>query len=701
MKYKKRLSAKKKQRNKLRKSGKYVSSMITQSGGTAGVAFLVGINITSEERSKITCMAIHPVHPLLAVCYNDGRNTLYRIIDSRPNPKIRSYYDPARLSPIHLNGGSMVTCFTFHPTLPLVVGINDEIGNITVWNIQELVDHIDEVPLNVKERRRELQAMLESSDATEIEKLKEELDHLEDPALNLFATTTITGQHFLSCVTFHPTMPFIVVGCTDFKSNPNLSVIKIFHIDDANITEVNKDDSIIIPIDEDPIKSIAFSNDGVFLAATFGKKVRVWIFSPTEKMEEIGNIDTKIVIKSLVFSPREPILVIGGERVIYVVGVEKGGLTVLSKHVTDFPITTLALHPTLPLLACGLVTLEIKYYVIHDDTLSELNMFKFKKDIHFDRLAFNKQFLVTCDDKILHTYTIDDVLHAGSFVLKSFKDKYTTANLSLARKDVPRDVRDLILNKTSYSNPMKSIEPYKEIVGEKTFLDFIQALSANNPPWSLELIQQFIDLLKIAPNLPPILVPFEEIVTNYVVFNADYVQTCNEIVERFITENNVDPESKIGKKIKDFFSNMVRISVTYIQDIMRRAIHMHPNYLKEMRTRNQTKLKQLFPFLQQLFILNQSAQNHRFIIDINLKEWLEYAKAERDFTIDKLEWKDPERYNRYRDSEWWNEELKELALKRDEARRRRRRESQSQGGGTRRKMRSRTYKKYSYKSYKK
>ena len=284
-------------------------------------------------------------------------------------------------------------------------------------------------------------------------------------------------------------------------------------------------------------------------------------------------------------------------------------------------------------------------------------------------------------------------------MLESFKDKYTTANLSLARKGLPRDVRELILKKTSHANPVKSIEPYKEIVGEKTFLDFIQALqtlSANNPPWSLELIQQFIDLLKIAPNLPPILVPFEEIVTNYVVFNADYVETCNKMVERFITENNVDPESEIGKKIKDFFSNMVRISVTYIQDIMRRARHMHPNYLKEMRIRNQTKLKQLFPFLQQLFILNQSAQNHRFITDINLKEWLEYGKAERDFTIDKLEWKDPEHYNRYRDSEWWNEELKELALKRDEARRRRR-ESQSQGGGTRRKMRSHTYKKYSYK----
>jgi hypothetical protein len=295
---------------------------------------------------------------------------------------------------------------------------------------------------------------------------------------------------------------------------------------------------------------------------------------------------------------------------------------------------------------------------------------------------------------------VSSMITQSGGMLESFKDKYTTANLSLARKGLPRDVRELILKKTSHANPMKSIEPYKEIVGEKTFLDFIQALSAKSPPWLLEVMQQFIDLLKFAPNLPPILVPFEEIVTNYVVFNADYVQTCNEIVERFITENNLDPESELVKKIKDFFSNMVHISITHIQDIMRRARHMHPNYLKEMRTRIQSNVKQLFPFLQQLFILNQSAQNHRFIIDINLKEWLEYAKAERDFTIEGLKWEDSKHYNTYRDIGWWNDELKELALKRDEARRRRRRESQSQGGGTRRKMRSRTYKKYSYKRYK-
>jgi hypothetical protein len=53
--------------------------------------------------------------------------------------------------------------------------------------------------------------------------------------------------------------------------------------------------------------------------------------------------------------------------------------------------------------------------------------------------------------------------------------------------------------------------------------------------------------------------------------------------------------------------------------------------------------------------------------------------------------RDPEHYKRCNDSKW-NEELREFAVKRDEARRRRR-ESQSQGGGARRKIRARTYKK--------
>ena len=88
-----------------------------------------------------------------------------------------------------------------------------------------------------------------------------------------------------------------------------------------------------------------------------------------------------------------------------------------------------------------------------------------------------------------------------------------------------------------------------------------------------------------------------------------------------------------------------------------------------------------------MFILNQTAKNHKgFIKGINLKEWLEYGKAEREFTIAQLKRESPKRYNQY-DSSKWNEKLIELAVERDEARRRsRRRESELQGG-TRRKMR--------------
>ena len=768
MKYKKHLSAKKKQRNKLRKSGKCISSTITQSGGTRNDLLLVGKD--SGKDLKFTCMAIHPVHPLLAICNDSQQNMLYRIVERLPHPDTQGYYNPPYLAPTSRLNGGMVACIAFHPTLPLVAGINNETA-ITVWNIQELVDRIGQVPLNVENTRKQLIEMIKrSKDATKIEEWNKELDNLkeEDPELNSFATTIIPDLK-LSCVAFHPTMPFIVVGCTDYKSNPNLSIIKIFRIDDTatNMTEVTKKSAvasaaglaslmsrssvsdssataaamsaadvtaaqeaalasaaIIIPIDEKDtnmydIESIVFSHDGVFLAATFGEKVRVWIFSPTENIKEIGNIDTKIVIKSLVFSPREPILVIGGGNIIYVVGVEKSGLTDILTHRTNSNIATLAFHPTLPLLACGLVNLEVRYYVIYDDTLSELNRFQFTKGISFNRIAFNKQFLVACGDKRLDAYyTVKDVLDDVSSMLKGYKDMYTTANLSLARKGVPRDVRDEILNKTSYGNPFKSIEPYKEIVGEEKFLDFIEVLS--NDTRMQQLVQQFIDLLKISPNLPPILVPFREIITNYyipppdpdsvVIFDsADYIQTCDQIVQRFITENGLDPESEPVKKIKAIFTNIVRILIDY-HDTIKRTRYISPQRVEELRDHNRTlmrvrwniqtfTLEKLFPFLQQLFTLNQSAQNHLFIKDINLKEWFEYVEAERDFTIKKLKSEDPSKYSlSHLNIVGWNEKLRELALKRANARRR---QIQSQGavaqGGTRRKMRARAYKKYSYK----
>lgn len=261
-----------------------------------------------------------------------------------------------------------------------------------------------------------------------------------------------------------------------------------------------------------------------------------------------------------------------------------------------------------------------------------------------------------------------------------------------------RELRDVILKKAyPHGDAFKSIKPYKEIVGEKTFLDFIELLSDTHTHMKQQLVQEFIDLLKISPNLPPVLVPFREIITNYyipplgdsvVIFDsADYIQTCDDIVQRFITENGLDPESELVKKIKAIFTNIVRILIDYQDTIS---------------VRNDIQafiLEKLFPFLQQLFTLNQSAQNHLFIKDINLNEWFKYAKAERDFTINKLKFEDPSTYSAERDDKKWNKILKELALKRANADARRQTKSQVAvaQGGTRRKMRARTYKKYIYK----
>ena len=137
-------------------------------------------------------------------------------------------------------------------------------------------------------------------------------------------------------------------------------------------------------------------------------------------------------------------------------------------------------------------------------------------------------------------------------------------------------------------------------------------------------MQQFIELLKLTPNLPPILIPFQEIITNYYpspyrgFTNPEYKQTCNEIVERFITGNKLNRKITVVQKIKDFFNSVVDVLVTHRVNL-RRDIQ-------------NTFITDIFPILQELFTLNQSETNHRFIRDIDLKELLEYEKAKRAFT---------------------------------------------------------------------
>ena len=608
------------------------------------------VDFLSKIHSKIhsktfTCMAVHPIHPLLVVCDDSQNIYLHRINADQPQLM--------HLPLFYLGQYLHASCIAFHSTLPLVAASSDETNLITFWNIQEVIDHLDKVPFNVEERRSELEQLIEQlgqgGDANKIEELEEELDNLDNYAgtpLNSFATVTTVNPSY---ITFHPTMPYIVVGCVNFDRN--YSVIQTFQVTPPSPpVEVS---SIVIPMDQDDpykkIESITFSPDGLFLAATFGKTIIVWFFSPTQDMMKQQLINLLLTdiqdVKTLVFSPREYILV-GGitmpsgisgimsfkiEKCIENVPnnlttVEGWTATKFAQHTTESTISTLAFHPMLPLLVCGFVNGYVKFYIFDsDDNILEIT----KNPIPFDGIrqgkhnvpppmpsvALNRKFLVTCDSDEVRVYTMYGVESVVERFGDKLRDMSMAARESLYRKGIPKGVRDLILNKTSYGNSLKgSIAFFKRTMGKKRFLD--------HPVWLLGIMQQFIDLLKLTPNLPPILIPFQEIITNYypspyrVFTNPEYKQTCNEIVERFITGNKLH-KSVVVQKIRDFFNSVVDVLVT------------HRVNRKDIQN---TFITDIFPILQELFTLNQSETNHRFIRDIDLKELLEYEKAKRAFT---------------------------------------------------------------------
>lgn len=609
------------------------------------VEFLSSIKI---GEGFFTCMAVHPVHPLLAVCDDNENIYLHRINTDQPQ---------LMHLPLTYLGRYDASCIAFHATLPLVAASSNETGQITFWNIQEVIDRLDEVQFNVEERRRELERMLsQPGDASELEELEEELGELEDyrgSKLNSFATVTMVNPTY---ITFHPTMPYIVVGCIDYESS--FSSIKIIQVE-PRTSHVEVVNSINIPLDEHDtykkIESIVFSHDGVFLAVPFNDVIIVWFFSPTEEMKKLMELRIAVRtmgndVKSLVFSPRDYILVAGvgeprdgGDRsdIIGSFKIEKANksmpipdknlttvegwtATVADYHPTKASVSTLAFHPTLPLLVCGFINGDVKYYAFDsDDHLSELTRVGFKNPIPFqDRIqpsvALNREFLVTCGSNQVRVYAIDGVERAVERVGDKLRDMSMAARASLAIKGMPEGVRHLVLNKTPYGNSLKgSIAFLKTRIGKKRFLDLIRA----SPLWLLGIIQQFIDLLKLTPNLPPILIPFQAIITLYYPISspdAEYKQTCNGMVERFITENKIDPKSAGVKKIKDFFNSVVNVLCTH-----------RVNLRNDIQT---TFIEKIFPILQELFTLNQSETNHRFIRDIDLKGLLEYDQAEREFT---------------------------------------------------------------------
>jgi len=337
-----------------------------------------------------TCMAVHPIYPLLAVCDSDNELFLYHI----------NAHQPPLMRLMRLINGLYYDCIAFHSTLPFVAAGCRETGQVNFWNIQKMLDHPD----------KEL--------------------NFEEPELKSFATATMVSPSY---IIFHPTKPYIAVGGVDHES---ASFIKIFEVN-AESVEVN---SIELPMDEDEpydkIESITFSPDGVFLAATFGEHIMVWFF---EEMKALMDVDMHMVVKSLVFSPIDNILVAGCETSsrsggIISFKIEKDipahatsdGWTMrrFTKERSTAAISTIAFHPLTPLMVCGFVNGDVKSYHKFDesgadDPLTDL-IYHFKNPIPFNgphfpmpSVAFNRQFIVTCGSNRVYVYAIDKIFRVG------------------------------------------------------------------------------------------------------------------------------------------------------------------------------------------------------------------------------------------------------------------------------------------------
>ena len=190
-----------------------------------------------------------------------------------------------------------------------------------------------------------------------------------------------------------------------------------------------------------------------------------------------------------------------------------------------------------------------------------------------------------------------------STVRNHMNDMRSTATASLNLKGLPRDIRMKIVESTGYGikdDVIESINFFKDKFGESAFVDIILELLSNTvinfgqkhwyvkplrsyPEWLLEISNQFIDLLKLTPELPPVLVPLREIITNFVpeliehpphldhefeYSDEKFIQTCNQIIEKFMTtvaQGGLDPRSEIYIRIQTFLKNVVAILVKFMK----------------------------------------------------------------------------------------------------------------------------------------
>jgi hypothetical protein len=310
---------------------------------------------------------------------------------------------------------------------------------------------------------------------------------------------------------------------------------------------------------------------------------------------------------------------------------------------------------------------------------------------------------------------------------KSFPERMKVmshaARLVLSRLPVPADLISKTLDETPYGNSVKkSIDIFKKEVGEKGFMTliwivtsppYILLLMSRNtihlrsyPSWLIEITEQFIDLLKFRSNLPLFLGPFGQIIDLCAaedigkaqapsLLNAeDYIQRCNEIIERFIQYiRETEPEhdsDELVKRIKLFFKRVIDILIQFFK------VNHISNMESQLRFAVKDKLHDMFPFFTKLFTMNREPEIHiTFTRNINFKEWIGYGIAEKEHILRKLKEENPRKFVGYNpDDDWYYvkryaEELDEKAE--EEERLKAEAEAKEKKGGSQKKIRSRSY----------
>ena len=268
---------------------------------------------------------------------------------------------------------------------------------------------------------------------------------------------------------------------------------------------------------------------------------------------------------------------------------------------------------------------------------------------------------------------------------------------------MPQVYKDQNIRHAKETNVSEFVEFMKENFGEDTFSKLIWKLSTpvtlfrgghypdaltEYPSWLTDIMQEFIKLLQNTPELPElpelpdIFIPLQEILKIYIpsgglhalpIAEEDFIKKSNDIVDNFITVNQLDPTSEIATNIKFFFSRVVFILFDFIKKNGESAD-------VETRVYVASKIKELIPILKRLIQLNN--QNKKIIVGLNMEDVVRYGKSERESDIKILKQQDPKYYR----DEWSIAQgLDELYEERQEARDERRRQRAYSGQGGRKK----------------